>query len=835
MSVTPNRATTVTLDPPANVLIEPVMAQQRSAAEMARGPQSAADGLWLAPRSGWIIAPAQRKIGDLHLSAGLQSSILGPSDGTTPAAWSQEPRFGQLDAPGIDYSVEASLTGDLFWVKEVASGEDWSSSSCRLEADATAFPGPDFSDQLIPVDRVFASIASHGPDEGLVVRIDVPGAKAEASAVIAAVLFCGPAGLASGGIGQYCLALSGDGDARLYESTGTGWTLAASHPWSARQRISGSAHFVHIHPTTKTLDPSLAGVILFEFESSKEAAPAASAAGAYLPPNGDIRQWAVPVASGGGAAQPSAWRLEVRRDLRLGWQLSRLTYPCQQVLVDDPLVLPYWPSSDAPLILAWFADVPAECSIAGELLDAATMTPLTPTGSVAGFPSYTVVPPERAFVPRFTLTSNAPGGAGSYGSAAPTLFGWRIQRDAVISASTLTPVTLKGVTEVGLTEELGATAHARVLIADAGKQAEPLLSRGARRLRIETAFDPIQPEVKAGLFEGEIGRPILRQQGRAAGSGLSASWPAAKWSEIELNAISIAERLREAVSPIRFDFGLDFNSIDANGHPLPFLASDALRTLFAVCGFGDDDLGFAPAAIRLFASADPQGLVIEPQARVGEVIVRWCRDFLNSRPYFDLNARVWRLLSLDGSGSAIASFVAEGPGPGKAAHSLASYPPGTAWIRRGSMQRWIEPPQANVIVGYGLASGSGETPCIIQQAAVNVAGLEVLGKSPDPNGLDFIERLRPILIAFPDQSTPEGLNWMVRRAFDRLAHGAVGRAWQSPLVLVPDEYQSGQMRPLRPGDAVSIEGETLWLKAVRPVWTKDEAQMCDYEGSSRPQ
>lgn len=813
------------LDCPSDVMLEPVIAQQRSASEMSRGPSADATGLWLVPRAGWIISPAQRSPSRIHLESDLQASVLGPSDGSVPSAWSQEPRFSQLSAAGIDYGSQTVTSGDLFWVKSVGASEDWSGSSCQLTADASAYPGPDWSSQAVPVDRVFASSSTYGPDDGLVVRLDLPGSKIDGGSTASAIYFCGPAGLTEGGIGQYCLALDGDGLASLYESNSTAWTLAASHPIGSKVRQSRTAQYFHIHPSTKTLDPSLAGVIVIEFELAPSPAPAHAPSAGYTPPPADIRQWAIPVPKGGGTSQPCAWRLDLRRDLRASWQISRLTYPYQEVLQDDAFALPFFPSSEEPLILAWFCDVPDGCHVTGELLDALTLSPLTPSGQIAGFPEYAITPPLRQLIPRFTLTSDAPQ-SGSYGTHSPTLFGWRVQRDGFAAASTLTPVELSGTVRAEIHDEAPDAHRARLTIQDVTGDAASHLTRGQRRIRIETEYDPAHPELRAALFQGEVGRPVFHRSGYAG-----SVYPASQWDEIELNAVGMSQRLSEAVFPIRFDFSLDFNSLDADGHPMPFLVTDALKTLFAACGFSESQLAFDASPARLFGSCDPQGLVLEPQARAGDVIVRWCREYLNSFPYFDAIAGVWRLASLTPDTSPVATFTTSGPSAGKAVHMLESYPPATAPIRKGSLTEWTDPPAVSVVIACGIAAGPGSSPCLMEQVLVNPDSLAFAGSQPDPDGIDFLERAVPYFACLPAIGTPDGLNWMARRIYDEVCHGRKGCSWQSPLLLVQDEESGNgdQMRTLRPGDPVSVAGSLMQLQSVKPIWTKDDHQLCDYE------
>lgn len=828
MSTTPNRKTHVTLDPPADILLEPVMAFQRDGHEMARGSQSSGVGCFLIPQCGWQLEPLQHDPGQVGQLSQPQSTILGPAQTVVPAGWIQQPRFGQLNEAGIGYGAGVVTSGDLFWMKQVKAGDDWSSGTYALTADQSAYPAPWSAAQPVPVDRVAMTNSAWGPDEGFAVRLDTAGAKATAGEGLAAIGFCGPAGSVSGGIGQYFLCLGANGLATLYEQSGGQWMLCGSKPYGPKQRVSGSAMLIIVQPSTKTLNPALNGVILIEFEQIKPGPEPAASSSPAVPNAADLRQWLVSVPKSASVPVPSPLRLDLRRDMRIGWQITSFAYPTSAILQDDPFSFPFFASSTEPIILAWFSDEPTGTSVAGVLHDGESGAPLTQVGSVAGYPMYQANPGQRTYFARFTLTGSPSTGMAT---STPTLFGYRVQRDAVFEPSALVPTDISGAVthiEVSQTDSEVRAGWAKVHVQDVQNTVGPSLNRGQRRILIETEFDATNPLNRACLFEGEIGSPQWDAMGHAG-----SIYPSPNWNNLNLVAVSPLARLMEAASPMRFDFGKDFNGLDAAGHPLPFLVTDALMTLFAAAGFDDQQVALAPSTLRLFETADPQGLILEPQVRLGEVILRWVRDYLGGRLSYDGDAHQWRVLPLIPSGAPVGTFQLGGPGNGKLVNALTSYPAATAFIRKGSLRQSVVPPVANAIVGYGLAANANGYPRVLVQTAINTASLTFEGVLPNPIGLDYLERYKPLFLGFPGESTANGLNWMVRRAYDLYCHGKQVLSWQAPLLLIANSNgPPGSQRALRPGDLVSANGITVVLTEVRPDYGKDQHQLSFYEGET---
>src|SRR5579862_4047306 len=108
---TPDRKTHVRLNPPDTVLLEPIVAQERTAFDMLRGAASSETNAWLMPETGWRLEPFQRRASSLSELAALSAAVLGPSDLTIPSGFVAAPAFRQeTDLTGLTYSAGVSTS-----------------------------------------------------------------------------------------------------------------------------------------------------------------------------------------------------------------------------------------------------------------------------------------------------------------------------------------------------------------------------------------------------------------------------------------------------------------------------------------------------------------------------------------------------------------------------------------------------------------------------------------------------------------------------------------------------------------------------------------------------
>ena len=408
----------------------------------------------------------------------------------------------------------------------------------------------------------------------------------------------------------------------------------------------------------------------------------------------------------------------------------------------------------------------------------------------------------------FAITGN--------GATTPTLYGYRVQRNAVIETNAPGEVDVESVaTRVRIVgQDLDPShASAEVELGDVHGLLPNLTSTGEYPIQIETEYSS-DPSLRSILFRGNVIRPESKSfyNNRV---------------QYRLHSVGMWQRLAEAMSPIRFNFGLDFNARDANGVPQPYKVTDALITLFALAGIGSESLDIPDLPIRLFASGDPDGLLLEPQAALGELIQRYVRDYLGSVLIGD--AGIWRLVSLSAAGEPLFAFVTTA-GTGLP-HVTENYPAGTTYIRKGSLRTWTKPPNGNAVIAFGAANNASGTrvPQLVKQVVVNVASFDFGGSSSGaPSSLDYLGRLRPIYQYLPAQADAQSVSWVARRVYDLQCHGKRIRSFQAPLVLITDA-SSGEVRPLRVNDLVTVQGVPHRLLNVNPGYQRDDHQFAFYE------
>lgn len=815
---TPNRKTHVRINPPDTVLLEPIVAHERSAFDMLRSAAATETNAWLMPETGWRLEPYQRRASTVSELALLTTAVLGPADLTIAPGFVTAPAFRQeSDLTGVTYASGVATSGDPFTQKQVAAGQSWADPAFILSADQAGYPSPTAGAENVPMDRVAVGTSVAAADAEWFLRFTVPGGRMQAPDHVLTFYFTGPA---YQGLGQWAIVFGGDGYADIFErGLDATWAKVDRVVWCPAHQVGRVPHLVHIAPQTLVNNPKLSGIILFEFTLAREPAPSAAAPGRFVPQSAESRQAVISIPGTTLSPHPSPVRLDIRRDVRIQFQVSRALLPTTGALVDDPFSVSFFPTAAEPFILSWSATTPAGCSVAGHLVDAETGLDLTASGSVGGFPTYAPTFPKRAFLVRFDLTGT--------GSATPTVVSYRLQRNAVLGAARATEfaaeASVTSISIVGADEDPGHES-AHVHVEDLYGALTALGATGELGVQLETEYDPTDATKRAVLHRGAVARPE-----RTHYLGARATY--------RLSSVGMWQRLAEALSPIRFNFGLDYNATGPEGLPLPFKVTDALVTLFGLAGYGSSSLDIPDLPIRLFASGDADGLLLEPQASLGDLIVRYARDYLGYLVLADPNVGsegMWRLAPIANSTRILATFQSAGPGTGKLVHSLDSYPSATGFIRRRSHRTWVKPPVGNVVIAFGAANAAAgnATPQLFKQVVVNPASFDFAGGATAQLGsLDYLGRIRPIYQYLPAQASADAVSWVARRVYDLNCHGKRVHSFQAPLLLVadPGDPLLEHLRPLRVNDCVNIDSTSARLRSVSPSYATDAHQFAFYE------
>ena len=429
---TPDRKTHVRLNPPDTVLLEPIVAQERSAFDMLRGAASSQTNAWLMPETGWRLEPYQRRASSLSELAALSAAILGPTDLTIPSGFVAAPAFRQeTDLSGLTYGAGVSTSGDLFYQKQVGAGQGWGDAAFVLEADQASYPSATAGSEHAPMDRVAVGTSVAAADGEWFLRFTVPGGRMQAPDHVLTFYFTGPAYPGAWAVGHQLSAATDMRTSLNGTSPANGKRLIG---WCTAQptRLAAMPHLVHIAPQPLVNNPKLSGIILFEFTLAKEPARSASAPGRFVPQAAESKQAILSIPLTALNPQPAPLRLDIRRDIRIQFQVSRSLMPTSGTLNDDPFSVSFYPTAAEPYILSWSAATPAGCTVAGHLIDAVGGLELTEIGTVGGFPVYAPAYAARTYFVRFDLAQRTD-------SATPTLVSYRLQRDAVPSGDPAPP------------------------------------------------------------------------------------------------------------------------------------------------------------------------------------------------------------------------------------------------------------------------------------------------------------------------------------------------------------------------------------------------------------
>ena len=170
-------------------------------------------------------------------------------------------------------------------------------------------------------------------NETFFLRFRVPGISSQAPDRVLSFYFCGPA---QSGIGQYAITFGGDGYAELREREEDGsWSFASRMAYCSPHQVCGPTHLVQISPSLFVLNPKLSGVILFEFTQAQEPSAQVTALGTFVPNASESKQTVFHVAANSLTVQPAPLRIDIRRDLRVWFQVSTATYATAGEIRDD--------------------------------------------------------------------------------------------------------------------------------------------------------------------------------------------------------------------------------------------------------------------------------------------------------------------------------------------------------------------------------------------------------------------------------------------------------------------------------------------------------------------
>ncbi len=836
-AVTPGRKTVARFGCREEVLIEPPFCMERSRDEIARGSFHLCKQVHFLESCGWGLSAASGSECRSVFSPKVEGDLrLNIADGFT-------------EVPCTLSDLELGMDSGLFLQKQVQSGGSWDK---RLVEDAKSFPGP-LNDERIFLDRVAVSSFFLSARQGLIFRFYVPSSPFHFTDEVISLYFCGPSGLGSDveGYGQYALIFLGNGEAHLYErgrdlvKHGIRWVLRSGFRYCEASRVGSRLHTLCIRPFFEgSVYSGVRGIVFVT--SSGDAGPGKEVVALkyYSKVRSGNTYVYTPVTCGhGGCFHEMPLRVDIRRNLRVLFQVSKSSYFLEGVLRDDPFSLPFYPSSGHNLRLEWFGQVPKGCELTGKLFYAndASEEELEIVEEGDFHKEYRLTFPKNAYYAKFFLKGN--------GKETPLLFRYRVVRDGLvreIESGAFETDLLQEVQFIG-GEEDPSHESGELIIKGVEEKLEKLLEKSSVPVEVVTSFDGSE----SILFRGYV---VSSQHISSPLSGLDSSENSIV--EVKCHLASMWHRLSEACVPYRYRWDVDPEGPVVDGVRAPFKVTEVLYTLLNWSGFSEKMIDFPDIPVRMW---EGDGFVIEPFAHIGDVVLKIAREYLGCSVFFDANAGssgMWKLvpsidsggdggLGIDGATEQVekvrAQFLSslgyfKKCSEGDVGQQDESMLPFT-FIRKGSLKTWARSPEANhlSVSGIGFSTSFG-CPYRITQFLVNSKSYSFSAKeTTDPSHPDYLGRIVSKSIMDPSLCTEEAVNWAAKRYFEKFCRGKWVCRFEAPLVLVYAlRHESSQKaRPLRYGDWVEIDGTRWRVRNVNARYEKDAHQMAFYECERR--
>lgn len=866
---TPYRQTIVTYDHPDRVTREQAFLMERRGRDLR---PDEIDGVIQLASGCWVLKPVN-DFDQIHERTDAHDYIMRLSEfAASPLIEEVPTQRKYTELVGISALAGVDLFGDQFFTRSVPAGQTWDQP---LSLEANAIPPITAS---YPLDPVMRSTALDEANTGYLLRLFVPGAGLQTPDVIFGFGFGGPvlgadSMAAHTGYGQFHLQLTGDGQAFLWEFIDNDWTQV-NHWYYNQPRdtpvagiilriIPHSPNFIEVYSSAVGHTGNVISYLAQLFQP--ELHPGGF--GAFLHA---CKNRTDPMFFDRGTLKeitgPGHVTIAVRRDLRMVWQVSRLGYPNLGTLRDGPFLLqPNVGNKHVIQVIQHTFDqfnamTHAPLSFVGQFVqgfDGAVWNTLPTDTEHYTWGGLDVaetgwVPPggQNACRACFQFQNLQPIGK-QYQT--PNFYGYQIRRNPDIF--TYTPPGGQKTINPHLFQRCSITGpgpqpdheNATLVVEDAANELATLRRTGRTSFRIETTYDPAFPTETAILFEGYLGRPTSRLQGKRG-----AIYPSPDWHEIEFSLLGKWAR----ISHFHFQESVNYsdNGTTPRNRAMPELAThepwkvtDFIRDIFYRLGFDDDQLDIPDQAIILYPGAGGEEVTKLLQVPAGayyvEVLETLARDWLNAYVLWDANAGTqgkWRVIPVpQGTETPVWHFVTTPPAAGaRSPIRSAAYAPNTSPILRwgaGGLQFYTVAPESNLVVVSGgfeqemsgnlSTTGAGIRPRRFERTLPEEVALSL--DPPDP--LDHLGYLDPLHI--PEQAADQNtVDFIARRQFTIAAHGHLFAEFPCELVLIdaaaadPDQYPVHKRRPLRAADLVTIDGALYVVHAANMIWHKDHAQ-----------
>jgi hypothetical protein len=589
------------------------------------------------------------------------------------------------------------------------------------------------------------------------------------------------------------------------------------------------------------------------------------------------------------ATQSIPIMLDQRRSVNGAFQFAQPLYVESGVIVDAPFVLPQKPRRNRRVRVSWIGDTPDDTHVSVLLLKAGDDVNAIGLSTVAsgtydnrgGWATFDVDVDEQIYRVKLILTSS------SNRKKSPTVREIRVAKDGVLLHVAGSRVDCKWWTSVeayGPTLETGAET-ANVVIEDVGGNLLALTNKIGRPISIETEYyDPSIDWSVAGnankrvvIAEGYIMQKEDVKKGsrmpRAFGKQWSSDpadqqqWPNKDWWQYNLSIGSHDARWQKQLCP-NWNFGDDPDSIRPLGSAVvPYKATTVINYTLQWGGYDfEDQIDIGPGKthdypIRIWPKVgDDSGLVVHYGQNAADVGKRMAIEYLGAVPYWDSSLSestdpanwtgMWTLIMPKLAPYKNLAYFDYVP-PSVAGNLVKSYESIEAWgevadpagsgrsipsagILKRTLRRQEFSPECNLVTistTGDLSPGGYKRLETVSMANYRSYNFDPGTITADPNSLDYLTYVAPLVIVDQNLSTPEAIHWAVRRFYDYCCHGRKVYSFISPAIFVvdPDEPKQRKPRKLRYYDPVWVLGEQCLVRKCDYFYARDHRQMMKVE------
>lgn len=894
--MTPGRRTVVTLDPVDVFLLEKGIFVEKTMSEIANPDEN---NQHTKTPTGTLATPGYNVCFQQEHGWCLQSQLEAGEAGTettgfddaavplslAPTVFSRPGYRASTDLPGVTLGSGQRTSGFNFYQREIAAGGTFND---ELSADKSSFPPASMPDEEIqPLLRIAVSTDPIFPDDAIhyTFRAPMMDPLGERGA-LSRIYFTGPAGNlksdgAAQGTGQYHVTFLGTGRAILHERLDTGsgftWKKRCEFKWHTFAGVSGNLQSILIYSNSiRFSDGTFAG--------SKIVIKSADMGGgrtsgdlvkafigtAMLTMTGSEFVYNVPNSTK-YQPQPEKLRIDDRIDVRSMWKVDRKRYYRSGSIKGHIFDVGVQASAAVPMFIEWFGNKPSGCSVNVRCFDAETGTELTASGPELSEQDYGY----KGFNPVSGRTNDTSTEkytrtkyyavielSSSDGSDTPVIRKVRANREARITSNGNEGAEIGIVQKISVTGQDSDASHesALIQISDVKDEHATLRTRAGIPVRIEIAYDPEDDTKRSTIFSGYVAQASKQTRGGANGN----DFPADRWSSYNIRCTGEWQRLMESKLGTGLIFENDAKIIGGK----PWKVTEGITRLLQEAGYEDDNIIVPDLEIRFFRSQDSnQSLMLEALTEIYPAVSTFAFQYLGGWIEWDANASrsatptkmgAWRLhLPPKANSEGVFKYLAHfkykpsliagmtmpySLNAQQVETGLDDQPIKTVWIRKGTLNSYVVPPEGNAVIVTGIGKppkgsvlSAGDVKLIAELRNYDAAKFfDGQPSGPNPTHPDYTNG-RPNFIYYSDPflQTEEAVKFLARRIYDTACHAQKRITFEAPLLLVTDvadEFQR-RPRPLKYGDPVLFEGQKFFVSNVSIDYSEggSKSMMAVYE------